>query len=128
MSRQRHQTKVEMPKLVRLLLGMIITAIGYWWLMGAQREELLFVLFEFLFCTGFITSIVAGSPLGWMLTAGYILVWNRFDSLLLDAVLNGQIEPPIFVGAFAVAAGAGGLFGWGFPMLIQSLLKLILRK
>ena len=120
MSRQRHQSKVEMPKLVRLLLGMIITVIGYWWSVRAHHEGL---LFQALFCTGFITSIVAGLPLGWMLTAGYILVWHRFDSLLLDAVLNGQIEPPIFVGAFAMAASAGGLFGWGITILIKSLLK-----
>ncbi len=117
---RRLLTKVEMPKLVRLLLGIIITVIGYWWSIRAHGGGL---LFQSLFCTGFITSIVAGLPLGWMLTAGCILVWHRFDTLLLDAVLNGQIEPPIFIGAFAIAASAGGLSGWGITILIQSLLK-----
>jgi len=125
MSRQRSQSKVVMQNLVRPLLGIIVTAIYFDWARAKDLQEL---LFPSLYLTGLITSIVAGLPLGWMLTASYILIKNRFGSLLLDAVLNGQGEPPIFVGMFAVVASAGGLSGWGITILIQSLLRLILRK
>lgn len=120
MSRQRHNIGELIQWVVRPLLGIIVTAIYFEWLRGKDLQG---GLFPSLYLTGLITSIVAGLPLGWMLTAGYILVRNDIFRVLVDAVFFGQVEAPIFLGAFAGVAIAGGVSGWGITMFILWILR-----
>jgi len=118
---------------LRLLSGVLVTAVCFQWGSG---QDLQAWLFPFVFATGMLTTWATGPRWGWLVTPGYLLIrggliianairgpldWFYHGNLLV-AILR-QPETIQITAVLAVVAGMGGLCGWVVTALISHVMR-----
>ncbi len=103
----------------RTILGLAFVGTLFHW---AGSYDLQQALFPFLFTVGVLTTWVAGRPLGWAVSAIYMLIQGWGGLLLTDIRLFhgqdfflwslGQQETIVLTAIFAAYLLIAGLTGW----------------
>ncbi len=128
----RRTLRTRTLSVLRLLAGVLVTAICFQWSLGQDLQQW---LFPFVFATGVVTTWATGSRWGWLVTTSYLMVQGSFHIAntirgpldwfyhgnLLAAVL-AQSETITITAALALVAGMGGLCGWVITALISHLM------
>lgn len=125
--------RLVIVRIIRLFAGVLVTAGCFEWYSTLPSQ---IWLFPFLFTASMLTAWVTGPPLGWIVTAVWIMLGGGFAIARdiqgpltwlyhgdLVAAMLGQGDTLTITGLFAMVASAAGLCAWGSTALLRHLFQ-----